>query len=80
VFTEPHFTVPELAKLWHLSKDIVRAQVEDTPGVIKIRREELPYARRKRKDGSVKVGKRSYCSLRIPESVAKRIYERLTRG
>jgi hypothetical protein len=77
---ERHFTCVELAKLWHLSKDMIRKLAAEESGVIRITREELPYARRMRKDGSVKAGKRVYRSIRIPESVAKRIHERLTRG
>jgi hypothetical protein len=57
-----HYKVPELAKLWGFSDDFVRDLFQDEPGVLKIARRE-----------EVRKKKRAYVSLRIPESVAKRV-------
>jgi hypothetical protein len=73
VHDEQHYKVPELAKKWRLSNDFVRILFENEIGVIKIVRPEDPN--KKGKDG--KKGKRAYVSLRIPESVAARVHERL---
>lgn len=70
-FTEKHYTVAELAKLWHLGYNAVRAWFLDEPGVIKFG------------DGSVRStlrGKRTKVTLRIPASVAERVYARHTGG
>lgn len=64
VRTEKHFKVPELAKLWSLSDDLVRDLFEGEPGVLKVTQ---PKSVRK---------KRAYVSLRIPGSVAKRVLAR----
>jgi hypothetical protein len=61
---EPHFTPAELAKLWGLSDDYIRGTFRNEPGVLKVDRPELMH-------------KRSYCSLRIPRSVAHRVHCRL---
>jgi hypothetical protein len=61
---EKHFTVLELADLWQLSPDTIRALFRDTPGVLKISRP----ARR---------NKRGYTSFRIPESVAQKRHAEL---
>jgi MarR-like DNA-binding transcriptional regulator SgrR of sgrS sRNA len=53
---EKHYTAAEVAELWAISEDTVRNLFRDTHGVLKITRP----ARR---------GKRSYLSIRIPESV-----------
>jgi hypothetical protein len=65
VHTEKHYKVPELAKLWSLSDDLVRDLFEDEPGVLTITRPE-----------NVRKKKRAYVSLRIPASVAKRVLAR----
>lgn len=60
--TERHFTVMELAELWNLSDDTVRRFFKDEPGVICwVRQQE---------------GRRRKVCLRIPESVALRVYRR----
>jgi hypothetical protein len=66
LFLERHFSVAELASRWGLSEDTVRRLFLDEPGVIVIHR---PRRRT-----------RTYKTLRIPESVAQKIYERLTNG
>lgn len=59
---ERHFTVPELHKLWNLSTDTIRKKFLCEPGVIIITEK--------------KRGIRVYRTLRIPESVAIRVYRR----
>lgn len=61
---ERHFTCHELAGLWKLAPDTIRALFRDTPGVLKISRP----ARR---------NKRTYTSFRIPESVAQKRHAEL---
>jgi hypothetical protein len=64
VHNEQHFSVPELAKLWGFSDDVIRELFRNEIGVLKIVRPE-------------KMHKRSYTTLSIPESVARRVHERL---
>ena len=52
----------ELAKAWQLDETTIRRLFLDEPGVLKIGR---PTSRG---------GKRSYLTLRIPSSVAERVY------
>ena len=59
---ERHFSVNDLAAKWFLSDDYVRRLFWDEPGVIKLVRQ--------------KPGKRRYVILRIPHSVAERVYRR----
>ena len=64
---EPHFTCAELAKAWHLAWDTVRSWFMDEPGVIRF--------------GAGKLNKkrtRTYITLRIPASVARRVYKKYT--
>jgi hypothetical protein len=61
---ERHFTPFELGQLWQLDSDTVRALFAGEPGVLRI---DWPEAMRKWR----------YASLRIPESIAVRIHERL---
>ena len=63
---ERHYTVRELAKSWHLSDKTIRRIFLHEPGVIVIYKP--------------KPGKRIFRSLRIPESVANRVYSRITGG
>lgn len=64
---EPHFSPQDLAGLWKLDDSTIRRMFMDEPGVLKIGKQ----ARRN--------GKREYVTLRIPASVAKRVYNRRTR-
>ena len=57
-----HFTAAELGELWQLDESTIRRIFQDEPGVLKI-------GKSQRRDG-----KRDYVTLRIPESVAIRIY------
>lgn len=59
---EPHYTAKELAELWKLDESTIRRMFQDEPGVLK-------HGKARRRDG-----KRDYVSLRIPKSVAVRVY------
>ncbi|HEV2304369.1 MAG TPA: hypothetical protein VGR93_02525 [Candidatus Acidoferrales bacterium] len=59
------FSPEQIAELWALSPDTVRRIFEHESGVLVIER---PRIR----------GKRRYRTLRIPESVAQRVYHRLS--
>ncbi len=63
VVTEPLLTVAQISKAWQLSLDTVRDLFEREPGV--------PVLSRPRR------GIRRYTTLRIPASVAQRVYNRL---
>ena len=62
--SERHYSVPELAALWGLSQDTIRSIFRGVPGILRIAR---PETRRKR----------SYTTIRIPESVAQRVHSTL---
>lgn len=62
-----HHTVAEIARLWSLSADSVRAVFRREPGVLIIGN---PVPRR---------GKRAYTTLRIPAHVVERVGRRLSR-
>ena len=64
-FLERHFSVAELGEAWGLAEDTIRPWFIDEVGVLKIER-------RLRKN------KRGYTSLRVPESVARRVYRQRT--
>jgi len=59
------FSPEQLAKLWVLSTDTVRRIFEHESGVLVIEKPRI-------------YGKRHYRTLRIPESVAERVYHRLS--
>lgn len=63
---ERHFSPQELAKVWALNPRTIRDIFRDEPGVLKVGRE----GRR---------SKRAYVTLRIPATVAQRVYERRSR-
>jgi hypothetical protein len=65
-FQEPHYTVRELVTMWRLSDKTIRRLLQSELGVIAIQHP--------------KPHKRIYRSLRIPESVANRVYRRITNG
>jgi hypothetical protein len=62
-----HYTVGQLAAMWGFGRTTVRRWVENEPGVL---RQGESRPRRGRKN--------AYVSLRIPESVAMRVYRRHT--
>jgi predicted transcriptional regulator len=64
--TERHFSVNELAKMWGLSPATTRRMFRDEPGVLRFGREKKGH-------------QRDYVTLRIPESVAERVYRRCMR-
>jgi len=70
-FEEKHYTVAELAKMWHLGQTAIRAWFRDEPGVIKFGNDSVRNTVR---------GKRNKVTLRIPASVAERVYARHTGG
>lgn len=61
---ERHFTPSELGELWNLSEATIRRAFESEPGVLIFENPARNPNRRRR-------------TLRIPESVALRVYERL---
>lgn len=67
---EKHFNAKELGEAWGISDTKVRRLFKDEPGVLLIGE---PSRRLGRKL------KRSYYTMRIPESVAVRVHERLRR-
>ena len=67
MYDEQHFKPAELAELWGVSGDTIRRLFRDAPGVLVIDRPTRRYKRR-------------YSTIRIPESVAKRVYEKLSKG
>jgi hypothetical protein len=64
ISTEKHYSVPELAKLWNLSKNTIRRIFENESGVLKWGTREGRFSRR-------------YTTLRIPETVMQRVHRRL---
>jgi hypothetical protein len=60
---DEHYTVQELVALWKYSRRTVKRLVEKEPGVVRL--------------GTERPGKRPHYTLRIPASVARRIYARL---
>jgi hypothetical protein len=64
---EPHVTPQELAETWKLDVSTIRRWFIDEPGVLK-------YGKQSRRDG-----KRNYLTLRIPASVARRVYTKHVR-
>ncbi|MEK7995817.1 MAG: hypothetical protein AAB403_18625 [Planctomycetota bacterium] len=61
-FAERHYTVGELAAMWNLSSEFVRQIVQHEPGVTEWVRQQP--------------GRRRYRVLRVPQSVAERVYRR----
>jgi hypothetical protein len=62
-FMERHYTLAELAKAWHVSRTTLEDWFRHEPGVVRY--------------GSAKIKKgrqRTHVSLRVPESVARRVY------
>lgn len=60
---ERHLTVEELADSWSLSEDFVRRLFLHEPGVIVFR--------------NSRPGRRTYRTIRIPKSIADRVYRRM---
>jgi len=67
MYDEQHFKPDELAELWGISATTIRRLFRDVPGVLVIDRPEQMHKRR-------------FSTMRIPESVARRVYEKLSKG
>ena len=61
---EKHYTPIEIATLWRMSARFVRDLFRDELGVMVVDRPEQMH-------------KRGYASLHIPESVMRRVYDRM---
>lgn len=66
VGVEKHFTLKEIAELWHLDVCTVRDIFRDEPGVLKIG---VPH----------RTQKRSYFTIRIPESIIHKVHDQRSR-
>jgi hypothetical protein len=66
-FLEKHFTLTELSKAWHVGRRILSLWFRDEPGVIRWGPDKLKKGR-----------KRTLVQLRVPESVARRVYRART--
>jgi hypothetical protein len=64
-FIVKHYSPAELAQLWGLSVETIRRMFEREPGVLIFENPEKASERRRR-------------TMRIPESVAERVYRRLS--
>jgi hypothetical protein len=62
---EAHYTIAEIAKLWHMSPGKVRPLFEEESGVVRFGRPETRF-------------KRSNLHLRVPHSVMMRVHTRLS--
>jgi hypothetical protein len=61
---ERHYSVAEIAQLWNVSSNTVRSVFKDEPGIIEFGHEEFLH-------------KRGYKTIRVPESVLRRVHARL---
>lgn len=59
---ERHYTIAELATMWNFSTEFVRQVVRGEPGVTEWVRQQP--------------GRRRYSVIRVPQSVAQRLYRR----
>lgn len=64
--TERHYTPSEVAELWHFNVETIRQLFQDESGVVVL---QAPDKR----------GRRSYKTIRIPQSVLERVHKRLQR-
>jgi hypothetical protein len=62
---ERHYTIRELSKLWHLSYEATRRLFVDEPGVLRV-------------GGRLRKNRRGYQSMRVPASIARKVYRRVT--
>ena len=65
---ERHYSVGELAEMWGLDSSTIRAWFADEPGVLK------------HGHSGIRSKKRPYMTLRIPESVARRVHAARSKG
>jgi len=66
MLTEPHYTVKCIAEMWTMSQAAIRRLFRDKPGVLRFGKEKRGH-------------QRYYVTLRIPASVAERVYRRMLR-
>lgn len=66
---ERYYTVSELAKIVHVSRTTLTAWFRNAPGVIR-------YGANQK----LRMGKKTHISLRIPESVARRVLRAHSNG
>jgi hypothetical protein len=66
MLTEPHYTVKRIAEMWTMSQAAIRRLFRDEPGVLRFGKEKRGH-------------QRDYVTLRIPASVAERVYRRMMR-
>lgn len=62
---ERHYSLAELGEMWNLSADTVRRMFENEPGVLVF-------------ENPVRSSSRRFRTLRVPESVAQRVYSRFS--
>ena len=67
--TERHYSVAEVGEMWQLSPNAVRKLFQNEPGVLALGEPRPKFGRR-----------RSYITLRIPQSVLDRVHRRLCIG
>jgi hypothetical protein len=65
---ERHYTLAELSAHWRLSVRTLRDWFANEPGVVRYGKDKLTKGKT-----------RTYISVRVPESVARRVYGRMTR-
>jgi predicted transcriptional regulator len=63
---ERHFSVKDVATMWRLSPAAIRRMFRSEPGVLRFGKEKHGH-------------QRDYVTLRIPESIAERVYRRCMR-
>jgi AraC-like DNA-binding protein len=62
-FLERHYTLGELAAAWHMSRKTLQSWFRNEAGVIRYGQDKLKKGRH-----------RTHVSVRVPESVARRVY------
>lgn len=65
IYDQTHYTAEDVAKMLNMSRDSVTRLFREEEGVLKITRPGNRY-------------KRTYTTIRIPESVLNRVYGRMT--
>jgi hypothetical protein len=63
---ERHYAPSDVAELWRFDVETIRRLFQNEPGVVVLQ-------------SPVKKGRRSYKTIRIPQSVLERVYRRLQR-
>jgi hypothetical protein len=64
-FAERHYSLAEIAEMWSLSTDVLRKIFQDEPGVLVL-------------GAQSNSRKRRYTTLRVPTTVLRRVYRRMT--